>query len=144
MSASNAFLIASAAVALTSRRIEAKVPGAKCQCLCCVEASYKGCREATVGFSGAGLAEFELAVGAMVQGSGAKQVQTQPLVFCLASEKNHMRPLTEEESKAVFSKLANYIVRVFLSIFFSFAHRVLILGQKSSSSHRPSRRIVLL
>lgn len=25
-----------------------------------------------------------------------------------------MRPLTEDESKAVFTKLANYIVRIFL------------------------------
>lgn len=56
-----------------------------------------------------------------------------------------MRPLTEEESKAVFTKLANYIVRP-LAIFLpcQCTHLSSLSGQEPCSSHRQAGRAVLL
>ena len=55
-----------------------------------------------------------------------------------------MRPLTQDESKAVFTKLANYIVR-------SLLHHPLLApptasptGQESHPPHRPQGRALLL
>lgn len=49
-----------------------------------------------------------------------------------------MRPLTEEESKAVFTKLANYIVSFFCLIHVLLTRSICLpnLGQKSCASNR--------
>lgn len=52
-----------------------------------------------------------------------------------------MRPLTEDESKAIFTKLANYIVRASSCCFFSCLTSA---GQKSRPPHRQARRAILL
>lgn len=55
-----------------------------------------------------------------------------------------MRPLTEDESKLVFTKLANYIVR-YLSFFHWHEPNWLDrLGQEPRPSHRQARRAILL
>lgn len=53
-----------------------------------------------------------------------------------------MRPLTEDESKAVFTKLANYIVGLIHLLQNQRTH--LLTGKKSGSPHRPPGRAVLL
>lgn len=55
-----------------------------------------------------------------------------------------MRPLTEDESKAVFTKLANYIVRACFISYQLSIHLPFILGEKSHSLDRQTGRTVLL
>ena len=53
-----------------------------------------------------------------------------------------MRPLTEDESKAVFTKLANYIVRPVNSYQLVLASASSI-GQESHTPHRSQGRAIL-
>ena len=56
------------------------------------------------------------------------------LRFQLILQTLTMRPLTEEESKAVFTKLANYIVPVVFPAF-HIPLLILLAGQKPRSPH---------
>lgn len=58
------------------------------------------------------------------------------------SEIDTMRPLTEDESKTLFTKLANYIVRSFLFLLCARPHP--FTGKEPYSPHRPKGRTILL